>query len=408
MNTHQHILIAGAGFGGVRTALQLARSTPYKISIVTDQADFRYYPALYATATGHSYNESIIPLDEIFAEYPNVTIEYDRITQIDTSAKHLTGESGKQYTYDALVMALGVVTNFFGIEGIEKYAYGIKGKSDIADLKAHLHKQIAEKEQLDDNYVIIGGGPTGVELSGAFGAYLAHLAQCHDVTLRSKIHLIEAAPRLLPRMTERTSALVEKRLKDLGVELHLGVKVESETADAVMISGESLNTHTVVWTSGVANNPFFKENSSSFTLAPNGRVQVDAFLQAAPSVYIIGDNAATPYSGLAQTALYDADFVAGNLKRALRQQAPKAYKAKKPPVVIPVGSNWSVVEWGSLVFAGFPGSLLRQTADLIGYQDILPFMKALRLWQSTSHIEEECDDCRAPIEEKNARQVRHG
>ncbi|MBL8159515.1 FAD-dependent oxidoreductase [Candidatus Saccharibacteria bacterium] len=407
MHSNQHIIIAGAGFGGIRTAMQLARSTPYKITVIADRPTFRYYPALYATATGHSYNESIIPLDEIFAEYPSITVVYDKLKSVNVAKKRLKAESGASYAYDYLVLALGVVTNYFGIKGLDKYSYGIKGESEVADLKEHIHHQIVNQKQLDETYVVIGGGPTGVELSASLGIYVKHIAQCHGLKHKKpKVMLVEAAPRLVPRMSEKASQLVEDRLKSLGVKVMTGAKVEAETAQTVTISGEKVKSDSVIWTSGVTNNPFFKENINEFTLAPNGKVQVDAFMQAAASVYVIGDNAATPYSGLAQTALYDGDFVARNLKRQLKQIPPKAYKARKPPVVIPVGDNWSIFEYGPLVFGGTPGSVLRRAADLIGYTDILPFSKAWRLWSASSSIEENCDVCRAPLHQKYARRLK--
>lgn len=407
MHINQHIVIVGAGFGGLRTALQLARSTNYRISLIADRPTFRYYPALYATATGHSYNESIIALDEILGEYHNIEVIYDRLQKISPTKKRLSLESGNRLDYDSLVLALGVVTNYFGIKGLEEHSYGIKGESEVAELKQHIHHQIADERKLDKHYVVIGGGATGVELAASLGAYIKHVCDCHRLNRKyPQVQIIEAAPRLLPRMSETASRRVQARLEKLGVKVRLGAKVESASDDTVTIDGKPLASQTVIWTSGVANNPLFAAHKKLFTLAPNGKVQVDAFMQGAASIYVIGDNAATPYSGLAQTALYDADFVAKNLKRQLRQLPPKAYKPRRPPVVIPIGGNWAIFEWGRLGFGGPLGAVIRQAADLVGYSDILPLGKAWHLWSSAARIEEHCDVCRAPLHQKHARRLR--
>jgi NADH dehydrogenase len=243
---------------------------------------------------------------------------------------------------------------------------------------------------MDKHYVVVGGGPTGVELSAALGSYLERLRDHYGVKGKPvKIDLIEAAPRILPRMSETASARVAKRLTKLGVNIQVGKAVESETADAIMVSGKPIKSQTVIWTSGVANSPFYEANKDQFKFAPRGRVAVDQYMRAAPDVYVIGDNAATLYTGLAQTALHDAEFVASNFKREQRGLRPKEYKAVMPPVVVPVGENWAVFEWHKLRLYGFVGSLLRRAADFLGYNDMLPIGQALGVWHATMVVEDD-------------------
>jgi NADH dehydrogenase FAD-containing subunit len=139
----------------------------------------------------------------------------------------------------------------------------------------------------------------------------------------------------------------------------------------------------------VANSPFYEANKDQFKFAPRGRVAVDQYMRAAPDVYVIGDNAATLYTGLAQTALHDAEFVASNFKREQRGLRPKEYKAVMPPVVVPVGENWAVFEWHKLRLYGFVGSLLRRAADFLGYNDMLPIGQALGVWHATMVVEDD-------------------
>lgn len=396
--TAQHVVIIGAGFGGVRTALGLARTTNYRITLITENDTFRYYPALYATATGHAFNESIIPLSDIFADYPQISVQHDRVESLTTKPKRLTFTSKQTLAYDFLVLALGMVTNYFGIEGLQQYSYGIKSQEEVVRLKRHLHDQLREDGQRDANYLIVGGGPTGIELAAAMTHYIDFIAKNHKARKgRSKIRIVEAMDRLLPRMKPTASNMTQKRLEELGVDVMTSSKVERETEDSLHVNGKVLKSETVIWTSGVANNPFYTANKDMFTFSPNNKIQVDDFLQAAPCVYVIGDNAFTPYSGLAQTALYDADFVVKNLRRQAEHLKPKKYRPRKPPVVLPVGPEWALTEIGPLNFGGLPGHFLRRAADLIGYSDILPLRKALKIWFNASELEEECPTCHAAI-----------
>jgi len=194
-------------------------------------------------------------------------------------------------------------------------------------------------------------------------------------------------------MSEPASRRVQRRLEDLGVKVHVGKAVESEDADTLMVSGKPIKSHTVIWTSGVANNPFFKENAKEFTLDARGRVVVDDYMKAADNVYVIGDNAATPFTGLAQTALHDAVYVARNLKRQQVGKSPKRYRPVRPPVVVPVGENWAVFEWYWLRLYGWVASLLRRAADFVGYHDVLPIGQALGVWRASTVME---DDYFAP------------
>lgn len=382
------VTIVGGGFGGVKTALNLAKNQHMEITLISDKPDFQYYPALYATATGHSKRQAWVPLGEIFGNTRNVTVYIDKVKAIDPAIKRLTGESGKTYDYDHCVLAMGAVTTYFGIEGLDTFAHGIKSAEEIDRLKQHLYEQMGEHQVIDKNYVIIGGGPTGTELAATLGTYLKRLQKYYKLPQR-KLHitLVEASPRVLPRMSEKTSRAVEKRLKKLGVKIETGKMVQGATADTLMVSGRPIKSQTVIWTSGVANNPFFKENAEHFELSKNGKVVVDEYMRAGKDLYVIGDNAFTPFSGLAQIALHDANFVAHNLIRHRRRESLKKYKAVMPPVVVPVGDNWAVFEWRGLRLKGWPASLIRRAADVIGYSDILPIGHALNIWATQDVVQ---------------------
>ena len=386
-----NITIVGGGFAGVKAALELSKDHSIRVTLISNKPDFQYYPALYSTATGHSHLESWVPLGTIFKGIKNVAIELDTITSIDPVAKEVKGKSGKAYSYERCILALGVVTTYFGIEGLETYSFGIKSQEEIERLKQHLYTDIAKKRTMDKHYVVIGAGPTGVELSAALGSYIGRLCEHYGLEQKNvpRIDLLEAAPRILPRMSEKTSEIVLKRLQKLGVTVRTNQAVELATAEHIMVAGRPIKSRTVIWTAGVTNHPFYKKHDSVFKLEKNGRVKVDEYMAAAKDVYVIGDNASTPYTGLAQTALHDALFVAKNIKREINGQKLKKYKAVKPPVVVPVGENWAILEWHGIRISGWLGSILRRIADLIGYNDMLPLGQALGVWHASMVMEDD-------------------
>jgi NADH:quinone reductase (non-electrogenic) len=386
-----HVLVVGGGFGGVKAALELAGDSRFEVTLLSDRPDFRYYPTLYHAATGGLRAGSSIPLGHIFAG-KKVKVILGKATTLDRHAKTLATETGRNFTYDTLILALGVVTNYFGVKGLDKYSFGIKSPEDAERLKAHLHQQLTSHHQPDLNYVIVGAGPTGVELAGALPAYLRQIMKNHRIK-RRKIHidLVETAPRVLPNSPKDTSRMVARRLRRLGVKLYLGQTVQGETADDLMVSGRAVRSHTVIWTAGVTNNPFFA--ASNFAIMGHGKVGVNVYLQADRDIYVIGDNANTPFSGMAQTAINDADFVTGNLGRTLDGKQPKSYMAKQPVSAIPVGPGWATVDWGKLRIHGKLGWMLRSAADFNAFRDYEPLFEAAGQWLMEFGSEEECSTC---------------
>lgn len=386
---NKKILIVGGGFGGIKAALELSKHDQFEVTLLSDRDDFRFYPALFETASGRSSQASSIPLTEIF-KGKRVKLAKGSVTTLNRDQKTLQATNKQTYSYDVLVLALGVITNFFGIKGLDKYAYGIKSLDEAKRLRQHIHQLVVDNES--NEYVIVGGGPTGIELAGVLPAYIKHVAKQHKLALQPHIDLVEAAPHLLPRMRKSFSKKVEKQLRRLGIKLYLGQAVQAETAEALQVSGHSIKSHCVVWTAGVTNHPFLKQNN--FNLSDHGKALVDQYLSAEPNIYIIGDNANTPYSGMAQTALYDGKFVASNLVRIARGKNPKAYKPKQPIYVMPAGPHWAAVQWRHLAFYGKIGWLLRNAADWVAYHDYEPFWLASKHWVAEHTGENECEICR--------------
>ncbi len=381
----------GGGFGGVKTALELSKYSGLSVTLLSDHSHFRYYPTLFRTATGGKRAGARIRLNNIL-QGTAIRFIKGTATTLDRAKKEVHTAEGQKIPFDMLVLGLGTITNYFGIKGLPEYSYSIKSSDEAERFKKHLHEQFIANGCPDLNYIIVGGGPTGIELAGALPDYLRYIMKRHGAKdCKLHIKLVEAAPRLLPRSPKAVSRAVTKRLKELGIEIMLGSTVEGQTPDMLMAGGKPLMSHTVVWTAGVTNNPFFKANN--FRLTDRGKVEVDDYLQAEQNIFVIGDNANTPFSGMAQTALYDGEFVARNIDRITNGAMPESYIPKQPISVIPVGPHWASVEWGKRTFSGWTGWMLRSFADLIGFHDLQSWPKAGQQW-ITSMESEEPDCCK--------------
>ncbi len=388
------VVIVGGGFGGVKAALELAKVSQVQVTLISNRDHFTYYPSLYAVATGGSKRQSFVPLSTIF-QGTSVKLVIDTIEGYEPHRRLVRGVQG-DYSFDTVVFALGVVTSYFGIKGLDTYSFGIKSVKEIEAFRKHIHDEMITDHKIDKQYVVVGAGPTGVELAASLAHHIQHIAKAHNIRHSTiRIKLVEAAPRVLPRMSEDASYMVHKRLTELGVDVMVNESVEWQDDDEVFVSGRSIPTRTVIWTSGVSNNPFFEANSDSFTLAPNKKVIVNDHMMVNDHAYVIGDNAFTPFSGLAQTALHDALYVTKDIIKSIKRYPRPEYSVVKPPVVVPVGDQWAVLEWNFILIGDYVGHLIRRAADFIGYSDMLPVGLAFSSWRSESKHEYGCQTCQS-------------
>ena len=376
-----HTVIVGGGFAGVKAALELGKKQIGKVTLISDVPYFLHHATLYATATGKDKAESIIPLSEIFARSPNVTVVLDSIKSVDPDRRLVSGTQ-KDYSYDTLVIAIGSVTTFFDINGMAEHAYGIKSLAEVNNFTTHINDEITNKKHYDKNYFIIGAGPTGVELAGALYEYLNHMKDIHPVTGKLKVTIVEAAPRIIPRSSETAARIVSKRLKKLGINVLIDHKVGGLDGDMITIDGKQVPTETAIWTSGVANHPFFAEHAHYFQLAPNGRVNVDTHLMARKDIYVLGDNNSVQFSGLAWAAFDQAVFVAEHLARRASKRHTPVFRPKSAPSGIPVGNDWGYVEWHGMYVSGKAGYVTRRLIELYGYMQIVPLRTAVSVWRA--------------------------
>ncbi len=377
-NKKENILIIGGGFSGIKAAQTLAKYSKYfNITLVSDSDNFRYYPTLFHLATGGDNKFSSIPLSEIFNN-TSVKVIIGTADILDRNNKSITLTDKTVLGYDKLLLGLGVITNYFDIEGLEQYSYSIKTEARAKEFNKFLHDYIKNNKAPDSNYVVVGGGPTGIELAAQLPSYIRHLLQTHDIHHKAiHVELIEALPKLLPRLPKDYSKIISHRLNNLGVSLRLASAVTAQTNDSIIINNETVFSKTVIWTAGVTNHPFY--NTNNFSMTKHNKVSVDIYLQAEDSIYVMGDNANTPNSGLAQTALHDGYFISKNLIRIAKNETPLSYKPKKIITIIPVGKHWAAVLVNKIKLYGLTGAALRHMADIEGYHSVLSWRQTIKL-----------------------------
>lgn len=388
------VAIVGGGFGGLALARSL-RKQNVRVVLISDRHGFRYCPALYRTATGFTMRSSAIPLKDIVSDLPNVRLHYGRATSIDEHRRLIKTGSGEQIHYDIAVLSLGSVPNYFGIPGVEKHAYSITSPQEIFKLRKHLHDYVAKQSSVDKSYVVVGAGATGVEVAAGMASYVRMIAKRHKIKRPLvKIELVDSAHRPLPGLSKKASRTTRRRLNRVGVHFrpHSFVKEESETT--LVTNKQSFHTNTVIWSAGFKINSFYQRNKHLFGFDKRGKVYVDEYMRAEPRIFVIGDNASTPFSGYAQTAVHDAHYVAKQIRRMHAGKRLRPYKIKRPFSVVPVGKRWAVLEYGRLSISGWLGAIVRDLADFIGYLDVMRLSQALKVWRGRNDSEEYCPVCK--------------
>lgn len=385
------IVIVGGGFAGVQAAVRLANQIGFSVRLITPHNYFEYHAAIYRSATGRSPLEVAIPLVSFFEYAKNVEVIEDKIVTLNKEKREVVGESGSRYHYDKLMLAVGNIPGYFNIPGVEKFSFGIKTIDQALRLKEHLHNNL-HKNKYEQAFVVVGGGPTGVELAAEMASYLRWVAKRHKVSAdKFQIYLVEAGPKVLGALPVRFTDKVEKRLKQLGIKLYLNTAVKSESKDHITLPDRKIESSSVIWTAGVQPNPFYAANK--IELDKRGRVEVDEYLRLNPDIYVLGDSAETKYSGMAQTAINDAKFVVNNMLREVRHKKPLKYKPEAPVYSIPVGSKWAAVLRGNRRYYGKLGWAMRRKADLELYKKFLPIDKAMTTWRYATEKAESCPEC---------------
>lgn len=387
-----HVVVVGGGVAGVTAALRVRSELPEAhVRLISDTPYFEYHGALYRVAAGGAPEQARIPLREIFAS-TDVDIIEDTVTGIDADTRQLIGASGSTYGYDYVLLALGVQAEYYGIKGLAEHAHQARTVNHAVALHRHLDTVVervcqdgADEQKLQAGYVVIvGAGATGTELAGELSEYLR--GECDRQGTNASyvtVELVEAAPRVMPKLPDAFSVRIEQRLRDLQVNVLTNREVTEVRDGVVCLEGMEIEASTVVWCAGVRANDFYR-NTDVFTTNESGAVVVDAALRADghERIFVAGDAAVTPHAGYAQTAISHGTHVATAIARQVRGKTSPRHRTRAPLDVIPVGRGWAGAFLGRFNLYGRVGWWLRRAIDLKVYLTFLPLSKAIRVFRS--------------------------
>jgi NADH:ubiquinone reductase (H+-translocating) len=363
------VVIIGAGFGGIACARAL-RHAPASVTLIDRQNYHLFQPLLYQVATaGLSPADIAIPIRAIFRDQFNAKVMLATVTGVDTERREVLGE-GLSLPYDHLVIATGATHSYFGHDAWEPFAPGLKRVDDAtlvrrrvleAFERAEVAASEAERRRLL-SFVIVGGGPTGVELAGAI-AELGRVGMEKDFRnfdpATAEIILVQAGPRLLPAFPESLSEVARRSLADIGVKVLLNSEVRLIDADGVMVNDRRIYSRTVLWAAGVAASPAAKWLNAEADKAGRVKVQPDLSVPHLPDVYAIGDTAfancwkGEPVPGLAPAAKQGGAFVAKIIRAKLRgEPVSRAFCYRHMGSMATIGRKSAVADFGFVRLSG--------------------------------------------------------
>ncbi|MHA6204750.1 NAD(P)/FAD-dependent oxidoreductase [Dyella soli] len=388
-----HVVILGGGFGGLAVARGLA-DTRARITLIDRRNHHLFQPLLYQVATaGLSAPSIAAPLRQILCKQRNVTVLMDEALDVDLSQRRVRLANGS-VDYDALVVATGATHAYFGHDDWERYAPGLKTLDDAFTIRRRVLLAFERAEREEDparrqawlNFVVVGGGATGVELAGTLAEIARHTLPREFRRAdprQANVLLVEAGPRLLPAFATDLSDKARRQLEKLGVEVRLGTAVTGIDGDGVILGDTPYAARTVLWAAGVAASPLGRCLGAPVDRA--GRVQVmpDLSLPGQPEVFVIGDLASVtqangqPVPGVAPAAKQMGRYVASVLKERWRGVPSPPFRYRDDGALATIGRMAAVAQFGRLKLSGLLAWwvwLVAHIAFLIGFRNRLVVM----------------------------------
>ncbi|MBN2826851.1 MAG: NAD(P)/FAD-dependent oxidoreductase [Tissierellales bacterium] len=408
MKDKKHIVLLGAGYGGILTAKKLAKklkkNEEYAITLIDKRAYHTMLTELHEVAAGRVPEDAIrIELNKIFAGR-KVDVVLDNIDSIDFDKRVLKGDA-KDYSYDYLVLGTGSKPAFFGCKGAEENCLTLWSYEDALRIKHHILETFRKASETHDQeersklltFVTVGCGFTGVEMAGELGEWAKKL--CKDFYIDPSevtMYIMDMLPKVLPMLDDRLIEKTENRLKKLGVEILLKSNITEVKADGVIINGSTfIPSETIIWAAGVEGS----EITTDLKLQMNnrGRVETDAFLRAKgrEEVFVVGDNiffipegAERPVPQMVENAEHSASTVAKNLVAAIEGNEMKAYKPEFHGMMVCIGGGYGVAQVQTsntgkpIKFSGFLAMFIKHFINVIYFLQVAGFHK---IWVYMMH-----------------------
>jgi len=366
----KHIVIVGAGFAGLNAAKVLGKSNKVKVTVIDKLNHHLFQPLLYQVAMAAlSPAEIAAPIRSLLSKYKNVSVAKAEVTEIDLKNKIVRSDE-LNVEFDYLILACGTQHSYFGNEKWEKYSPGLKTIEQATEIrrrvllafeKAEIEQNIEKKKELL-TFVIVGGGPTGVELAGAIGEMsrftLSKDFRNIDPKL-TRIILVEGGPRILPMYSEKLSSRATRDLEKLGVQVWTSSMVTNIGENCVEVGKEKLNTKTVLWAAGVQASKLNRE--LGVELDNLGRVfsNPDLTVGNHSNLFVLGDQAnfkdknGNPLPGLAPIALQQGKFAAKNILLEIEEKKKQDFTYLDKGQAATIGRSKAIMETWKLKFGGF-------------------------------------------------------
>lgn len=367
------VVIIGAGFGGIEVAKKL-KNKEVEVLLLDRNNFHTFQPLMYQVATGTLSADSIsFPIRKMFKSQENFSFRIAEVNHIDSSNKTVQTNIG-DFEYDYLVVATGATTNFFGNQQIAKYALPMKSIQEALNIRSYVLQNLEKAVQIANpedrksflNFVIVGGGPTGVELSGAIAEIRNNILEKDYPELRKEemnVYLVEGQSKVLANLSEKSSEDSEKYLKALGVKILLNVSVTGFDGTAISFGdGSSIETKTVIWGAGVAGQ--FPEGFKKENIQRGNRIQTDDQCRVLDmeNVYAIGDVSAfitddlpRGLPGVAPVAQQQGKYVAKHISNVMDNRSNEKFSYFDKGSMATIGRAKAVVDMGKIHFNGFFG-----------------------------------------------------
>ena len=364
-----HVVIVGAGFGGLETAFRLA-GAPVAITMIDRRNHHLFQPLLYQVATASLATSEIAwPIRYLLRDRPEVTTLFANVNGVDAGGKRVLLEDGGAISYDTLVLATGARHAYFGHDEWEPFAPGLKTLEDATTLRRRILVAFERAERESDpdkraallTFVIVGAGPTGVEMAGTI-ADMARDTLPRDFrnidTRSARVVLIEAGPRVLAGFPEDLSAYAQRSLQKLGVEVMLGEAVTECSAEGVVYGGKRLAARTLIWAAGVR-----ASRAAEWLQAPHDRafrlqVEPDLTVPGHADIFAVGDTTTikapdgNPVPGIAPAAKQQGRYVASLIKARLAGNTLPPFRYKHAGSLAQIGKRLAVIDFGRFKLRG--------------------------------------------------------
>jgi NADH dehydrogenase len=382
----KNIVIAGAGYGGIRTALSLSAhlrahrlGEAYKVILVDRNSEHVFTPLLYKLAASRAYPESALAYSiKDIVEPHGIQFLQDEVREMDLINGDIHLGRSEQLRSDYLVLAPGSETNYFNIEGLKENSLPLKTLADARAIRDRLNELPSSAHVL-----VGGGGPTGIELA-------AEIRKEHGL----KVSLVEATPTLLPGFDPRLAKISARRLEELGVEVLTSTMIAKATrAEIVTKDGRQISSDLLIWTGGVkppewiANLPLKIEERGRIAAAAGMQcLPRSEDLELAPMVYALGDAVCVynkngkPMPQVARAAIEQGKVVAKNILADILNLRHKAYRPMRYPYVLPIGGNYAAGTIGPFLIRSFAADVFKDLVMLNYLISIFPLPKAIKIW----------------------------